>query len=143
VARPSTVLASDADRDAVAESLHDHVAEGRISLDEFRQRLDVVYAARTYAELDRATEGLPRARRDGSVAGRGARAHGDRRARLERRYRRGWVRFLRVNAVIWSLWAAVSLMSWHLVVVFPVVVTLPWGVARLVFAPRFRVSARP
>ncbi len=141
MARPS-VLASDADRDAVAESLHDHVAEGRISLDEFRRRLDLVYAARTYAELDRATEGLPKTRRDGSAAGRGPRGHEDRRARLERRYRRGWLRFLRVNAVVWSLWAALSLVSWHLIVLFPVVVTLPWGVARLVFAPRFRVSAR-
>ena len=54
----------------------------------------------------------------------------------------GWVRFARVNAVVWALWAAVSLVVAHAVVLFPLVLTLPWAVARLVWAPRWRLPSR-
>lgn len=126
---------SDAERDAAAAALGDHVAEGRITLEEFRDRLDQVYAARTGADLDRAMAGLaPR---------RGAGASDERRSRLRARYRRGWVRFARVNAVVWALWLAVSLVAAHAVLLFPLVLTLPWAVARLLWAPRFRLPSRP
>ena len=61
----------------------------------------------------------------------------ERRARLERRHRRGWARFRsRVNAVVWSIWLAATLVSSHAVALYPLLLTLPWGVARLVYAPR-------
>ncbi|MEC4015152.1 DUF1707 SHOCT-like domain-containing protein [Streptomyces sp. H27-D2] len=53
--------ASDADRERVAEVLRDAVAEGRIALDEFDERLDGVYKARTYSELEPFTRDLPAA----------------------------------------------------------------------------------
>ena len=129
--RLSNALASDADRDRSAASLHEHVAVGRITLDEFRERLDQVYEARTFRELDRATAGLPPPSHPGSPP--------DRR---ERRYRRGWARYLRVNVVVWSLWLAADLVSSHSVALFPLLLTLPWGVARLAYAPRWRGVGR-
>jgi Domain of unknown function (DUF1707) len=53
------MLASDRDREQVAEALRDATAEGRLSVDELSERLDQAYGARTRAELDRAVIGLP------------------------------------------------------------------------------------
>ncbi|MFE5559041.1 DUF1707 domain-containing protein [Streptomyces sp. NPDC056544] len=51
--------ASDADRDRVAERLRDAVAEGRLDMEEFEERLDAAYKSRTYAELEPLTRDLP------------------------------------------------------------------------------------
>ncbi|MET7795287.1 DUF1707 SHOCT-like domain-containing protein [Streptomyces decoyicus] len=51
--------ASDADRERVAEILRDAVAEGRLAMEEFDERLDAVYKARTYGELEPLTADLP------------------------------------------------------------------------------------
>ena len=53
--------ASDADRERVAEVLRQAAGEGRLTLEELDQRLDAVYAAKTYAELDPVTHDLPQA----------------------------------------------------------------------------------
>lgn len=55
------VRASDAEREQVVAELRRHVEEGRLTLEEFRQRLDEVYAARTRRELGLARRELPRA----------------------------------------------------------------------------------
>lgn len=51
--------ASDADRERVAEVLRDAVAEGRLDMAEFEERLDATYRARTYGELAPITRDLP------------------------------------------------------------------------------------
>lgn len=51
--------ASDADRDRVAEVLRDALAEGRLGMEEFDERLEAVYKARTYGELTPLTADLP------------------------------------------------------------------------------------
>ncbi|MFG2647224.1 DUF1707 domain-containing protein [Streptomyces sp. NPDC048436] len=51
--------AADADRERVAERLRDAVAEGRLDMEEFEERLDATYKARTYGELEPITRDLP------------------------------------------------------------------------------------
>ncbi|MGW0562594.1 DUF1707 SHOCT-like domain-containing protein [Streptomyces sp. NPDC003016] len=51
--------ASDAERERVAEVLRDAVAEGRLDMEEFDQRLDAVYKARTHGELEPLVRDLP------------------------------------------------------------------------------------
>lgn len=51
--------ASDADRDRVAEILRDALAEGRLGMEEFDERLEAAYQARTYGELVPLTADLP------------------------------------------------------------------------------------
>ncbi|MFE9684282.1 DUF1707 domain-containing protein [Streptomyces sp. NPDC006285] len=51
--------ASDADREQVAEVLREAVAEGRLDMDEFGERLEATYKARTYGELEPITRDLP------------------------------------------------------------------------------------
>lgn len=53
--------ASDADRERVAERLRDAMAEGRLDMEEFEERLDATYKARTYGELAPITRDLPAA----------------------------------------------------------------------------------
>lgn len=51
--------ASDADRDRVADVLRSAAADGRLTLTELEERLDALYAAKTYAELEPVVEDLP------------------------------------------------------------------------------------
>ena len=52
---------SDAEREAVAEQLREHYAAGRLTIDEFRARLDAAYSAATASGLSRVTADLPAA----------------------------------------------------------------------------------
>lgn len=51
--------ASDSDRERVAEVLRDALAEGRLAMEEFEERLESTYRARTYGELAPLTADLP------------------------------------------------------------------------------------
>jgi hypothetical protein len=51
--------ASDEDRERVVQMLQRHTAAGRLSLDEFTDRVDVVHCARTLGELAVVTRDLP------------------------------------------------------------------------------------
>ena len=54
--------AADADRAAVAAVLGQHMSAGRLTMDEYDERLARAYAAKTYGELDQITADLPRPR---------------------------------------------------------------------------------
>jgi hypothetical protein len=51
--------ASDADRERVAEILRDALAEGRLDMEEFEERLEATYKARTYGDLTPIIRDLP------------------------------------------------------------------------------------
>jgi hypothetical protein len=59
MAKRSAIRASDADRDRVAERLHEAVSEGRLLAHEFEERLGRTLRARTYGELDEVVDDLP------------------------------------------------------------------------------------
>jgi len=56
---PEGVRASDAERDATVERLSQATGEGRLTLEEFSQRMEQATTARTRAELDRLVTDLP------------------------------------------------------------------------------------
>jgi hypothetical protein len=58
--------ASDADRERAVTALERHVAAGRLTLDEFAQRVSGVLAAVTHGELAAFTRDLPREETGGS-----------------------------------------------------------------------------
>jgi hypothetical protein len=59
VASVPSLLASDADREHVADLLQHATAEGRLSADELDERLEALYQSRTYGELDALVADLP------------------------------------------------------------------------------------
>ncbi|MFB4307711.1 DUF1707 domain-containing protein [Actinomadura sp. GTD37] len=56
---PASMRASDADRDEVADRLREALAEGRITPEEHAERIDAVYRAKTYADLEPVLSDLP------------------------------------------------------------------------------------
>jgi hypothetical protein len=56
---PRNLRASDADRERVANVLREAAGDGRLTMDELDERLDAVFAAKTYAELEPITHDLP------------------------------------------------------------------------------------
>jgi len=59
-ARPDPKLrAADADREATSERLRRHHAEGRLDTEEFQERVDRCYQAKTAGELEQLVTDLP------------------------------------------------------------------------------------
>jgi hypothetical protein len=56
---PHALRIGDAERDAAAADLGEHYAAGRLTLDELNERLETVFAARTYGQLARVMADLP------------------------------------------------------------------------------------
>jgi Domain of unknown function (DUF1707) len=59
VATTPDLLVSDADRSRVAGQLREHYESGRLTLEEFQERLDEAHSARTEAQLERVLRQLP------------------------------------------------------------------------------------
>ena len=53
------IRVSDAEREQAADALREHYAAGRLSTEEFGERLDSVYQANTVADLERSRHDLP------------------------------------------------------------------------------------
>jgi hypothetical protein len=53
------IRASDSDRESVVAILRDAHGEGRLTLDEFDERMNAAYSARTWASLRELTRDLP------------------------------------------------------------------------------------
>lgn len=52
-------MVGDRDRERIISTLREHYARGRLTLEEFSARSDLVFASRSYAELRTALRGLP------------------------------------------------------------------------------------
>jgi Domain of unknown function (DUF1707) len=58
--RDPNIRAADADRERTAERLRQSHADGRLDMDEFQQRLERCYAAKTLGQLGELVKDLPR-----------------------------------------------------------------------------------
>jgi Domain of unknown function (DUF1707) len=108
VADGSSLRISDADREAAAAHLREHYAQGRLTLEEFNQRLDGVFTATTQGQLRALTCDLPPAAAGAPLPATAARA-GRERAGRERRTRLG-----AIPVVIAALAALLVLFVVHL-----------------------------
>lgn len=124
--------ASDQDRQQVVDRLRGAVADGRLQMDEFEQRMAQAYQAVTYGDLDPLCADLPAPaqapaapparvppRRSGALAGLPA---------ALRVLWTIWLAAVLVNVVVWVL---VSATSMHLVYPWPLWVAGPWGAVLL------------
>jgi Domain of unknown function (DUF1707) len=105
--------ASDADRDRTVAALREHLAAGRLTLEEFEERMDKACAAKTLGELDSLMTDLPE-----TGPGQLPDAPADRSAAsppLTRRHPPGSVeagrsRFSPAWRAAWGSWLAISLV---------------------------------
>ena len=56
---PHAIRIGDAERDAAAADLGEHYTAGRLTLDELHERLETVFAAKTFGQLARIMSDLP------------------------------------------------------------------------------------
>jgi hypothetical protein len=136
--------AADADRETVAERLRVALNEGRLDLHEYDERLQRAYAARTYGELDVLLTDLPPvtpaqrsalapvpaagvpvgpADEPSALVARGVTA---------RWMAEVWLPYLRVIAIVVTIWAVTSLLSGELLYFWPIWVAGPWGAVLVV-----------
>ena len=121
---------SDADRDRAASLLREHHAAGRLTAEEFSDRLDRAFGARTVGEIDGLLGDLPSIdlyRLPDAVLTRQPRQRQPVRAHSARRGSRAW-------RAAWGVWLTVSLVCfviWGLTsapgYVWPLWVAAPWG----------------
>jgi hypothetical protein len=141
-----SLRAADADRDAVAERLRTAHAEGRLTVEEFGERLDAAFAARTMGELAGLTADLPAERARVARTGDEAEASpavtpAAHRAGL----RAAWAAWATAVLVTSAIWLVVSVSNGDLVYYWPIWVAVPWGavlVARTLFGGRHRPPGR-
>ncbi|WP_344970571.1 DUF1707 domain-containing protein [Streptosporangium fragile] len=124
--------ASDGDRDKVASVLREHYAQGRLTSEEFDERLEQLYASKTYGELATLTSDLPDVDLS-RLPEASARAKD-----VERKTEGGDL------TIAWSVWATASGINWMIWFIigatdgfdfpypWPLWVMGPWGVVLLV-----------
>jgi hypothetical protein len=125
VAFDPNLRASDRDRDRVASLLREHHAQGRLTVQEFSERLDRAFAATTVGELDRLLADLPGIdlyRLPDAALTRYPRAGPARRGRRSAGWRAAWGVWLTVSLVCFVVWLLAGAgYPW------PLWVAAPWG----------------
>jgi len=123
--------ASDGDRDRVAEALREHMAQGRLTVEEFNERLELLYNSRTYGELAKLTADLPDTDLHNLPAQQPATERRADRGR-DKGLKAAWAAWATVSAINWTIWLIVSLTTFDFIYPWPLWVMGPWGVALLV-----------
>ena len=125
--------AADADRAAVATVLGQHMSAGRLTMDEYDERLARAYAAKTYGELDQITADLPST---GLAARPAAPPAGSQHPSPVRaggwdHDPHSWRSWATTSLIVLAIWAATSLATWESLYFWPVGVVGPWGAVLL------------
>jgi hypothetical protein len=134
--------ASDHDRDRAASLLREHHAAGRLTAEEFQERLDAAYQAKTLGEIDQLMADLPsidlyhlpdesmrRMARASSLPPPAAPAGGH--GRLSPAWRAAWGSWASVSMVLFVIWLISALGSHHAEGVWFLWVAGPWGAVLL------------
>ncbi|MBB6471829.1 DUF1707 domain-containing protein [Sphaerisporangium rubeum] len=120
--------ASDGDRDRVAGELREHAAQGRLTMEEFSERLELVYQSRTYGELQRITSDLPST----DLAATPAKAEAPARAGRDDAVRKGLKAAWGSWAMVVAICTVIYLMTSPGDYFWPMWVGGPWGVILLI-----------
>ncbi len=123
--------AADADRAAVATLLGRHMSAGRLTVEEYDERLARAYSAKTYGELAEITADLPSSDLAPRPAGATPAAapvstHGGWDGDPH-----SWRSWVTTSLIVLTIWAATSLATWDFQYFWPVWVIGPWGAVLL------------
>jgi hypothetical protein len=135
-ARRPEQRAADSDRDLVAEDLRDAFTEGRLDNDEYQRRLQAVWEARTYGELDRLTADLPQPlqREQRQAEEEQQQAVAERKKREVREYLDEWQSWLGGAVIMIGIWGISSIASGELQRFWPIFPIGIWGIILLAAA---------
>ena len=129
--------AGDADRDDTIAILREAFAEGRLSQDEFDDRLERAHGARTYADLANLTEDLPVTSQssDALVPG-----ENSKRVKERKDLRSAWASWLGVGVLVNIIWFATWMGSGPAPYYWPIWVIGPWGGAMVIWTLTSKVQ---
>ncbi|WP_082127022.1 DUF1707 SHOCT-like domain-containing protein [Allosalinactinospora lopnorensis] len=118
---PERMRASDADRDATAERLAHALQEGRLSLDEYSDRLDRAMRAVTMGDLTALTCDIPApparpSEREPAEAG-----ASDQRAEVWRKRLEPWRGLASISFILVGIWAVTSAFAGELLPFWPLI----------------------
>ncbi|MEU8384763.1 DUF1707 domain-containing protein [Streptosporangium sp. NPDC048865] len=127
--------ASDGDRDKIASVLREHYAQGRLTTEEFDERLEQLYTSKTYGELAVLTSDLPdvdlrRLPETPSRAPERSRAS-ERKGAQDKGLAAAWAAWATVSGINWMIWLIVGITG-DFPYPWPLWVMGPWGVVLLV-----------
>ncbi len=122
--RRASLRASDADREQVVSALKQHHTDGRLTVEEFTERMQRAYTAKTFGELDVLTGDLPPL-----LPPLPAEPRPDPVGVARRRFRRHLLSYAWVNGFMIALWAIGSLVAGGALFFWPVWTLLGWGLA--------------
>lgn len=129
--------AGDADRDATIAILREAFAEGRLSQDEFDDRLERAHAGRTYAELAKLTADLPVTAQSSEVE---VPAGDSKRGKERKDLRSAWASWLGVGVLVNIIWFATWMGSGPAPYYWPIWVIGPWGGAMVIWTLTSKVQ---
>jgi Domain of unknown function (DUF1707) len=129
--------ASDDDRDRTASLLREHHAAGRLSPDEFQERLDATFEAKTIGQLQELLADLPSIdlyhlpeqsmRRSQQATASGPLAAPEQPGRLSPVWRHHWGSWASVNLVLFAIWLVSAVTSHSMAGLWFLWVAVPWG----------------
>jgi hypothetical protein len=122
--RWTSLRASDADREQIVSALRQHHADGRLTVDEFTERMQRAFGAKTFGELENLTRDLPPLPPPLPEPPRP-----DPPGLVRRRFYRHLLSYAWVNGFMIVLWAIGSVAAGHLLLFWPVWTLLGWGLA--------------
>ena len=129
--------ASDDDRDRAASLLREHHAAGRLTVEEFQERLDAAYQAKTLGDIDHLLADLPsidlfhlpdesmRRMAHAAPASPAGPAPGP--GRLSPAWRGAWASWASVSMVLFVIWLITAVGSHHADGLWFLWVAGPWG----------------
>jgi Domain of unknown function (DUF1707)/2TM domain len=122
--RWAALRASDADRERIVSALREHHTQGRLTVEEFTERMQHAYNAKTFGELDLLTRDLPplppplpqpTGPNPATVA--------------QRRFYQHLLSYTLTNVLMVAIWAVLSIAAGHLLFFWPLWTLLGWGLA--------------
>ncbi|MCG5217156.1 DUF1707 SHOCT-like domain-containing protein [Streptosporangium sp. KLBMP 9127] len=122
--------ASDSDRDRVAGLLREHYAQGRLTVEEFDERLEQLYQSKTYGELQVLTADLPDT--DMRALARRSASKPAKTGNADKGMRAAWAAWGTASGINWVIWLIVGVTGGNMVYPWPLWVMGPWGVVLLV-----------
>jgi hypothetical protein len=121
--------ASDADREETVELLRLHHSDGRLTIDEFTERMEKAYVAKTYGDLSVLTADLPLQIPPTPTVLDHKPPKPAPPTNHRHNFRQHLLAYTWVNGFMISLWALASVISGHVLFFWPIWTILGWGAA--------------